>query len=478
MGTDNKIDACYMTQAQNMFKKLGLNPKGVKNNLEAMQLFSSLYFDSQSKELYISDIDTDKNGSVSLKEYAAMLQRARVETQRENPSLDKKDEKVGESELLSDFMLHGAIPYLLSEAKKYSPQNYAKIEEKLRNGTFTISGSTTKNLLKTKVKGFDHTMAIDYTLIPYQTLSVFYPKFKKHFFDKLAQGEVTQYQMTRDDKQIVVIQDKPSTNIFATGEVLEQKEIYAIDNPQNPISISQPSAVPKMNYVAPKELEQVNSDPFEKRIAQEICQKVLTPQFIDEHSKNVQKIIKNKRDFAQFTQTLGEEIQKVLQTNVSQEVSDKNFVDKVAFYDDETKKITVSYPKFENFYDLFQRKETPKDKIKQKLFAAITETIAHEYMHAAQFACIKNPPKNATPEELAMRAKYKKNSEGYLNAADSVTLYGSFVKYFSQPLEIGPKILEADIEEHIDDYFNNNKKPKLLTRSLQSKQKNHAKQGT
>lgn len=478
MGTENRIDACYMAQAQNLFKQLGLDPKGVKAKKEAMPLFNSIPFGA-SKDNYIKSIDTNKDGFISSKEYAAMLKRANDESHSANSPQDKFDKNDGitdERELLSDFVQHGAIPYLLSEAKKNSPQNYKKVEENLRNGTFTLSGDSEyniKNIFKTKVNGSDHVSAIIYTLVPYQALTELFPKYKGHFFDKLAQGVVQKQQMTSGE-QVTFTQNLPDKDFFSTGQILEQKEVFAENNPQKPISISRPSPILKFGYTLPKEPDHIDSDPLETVMAQKICQKVLTAQNLETYEKTILQSVRNPKKFTRFTQTLGEEIQKALETNVSQEISDKHFINKGAFYSDKTKTITFSQSGFEDFYRSLQSVGVPKNKIKQKLLLEIIKQIAHEYGHAAQYDFIKNPPKNATPEQLALIEKYEKNNKEYLDTTDSIILYGSIERYASQPMEASPHKLEIDIEEHFNKWNKSRKNKPLLTKTKSAR---HTKQG-
>lgn len=474
MGTDNRIDACYTAQAQNLFKKLKLNQNGVKVNEEAYQLFTWLRTGA-SKYLYMNSVDTDKDGSISAKEYAVILQRADKESRSGKLTSDrmqKNDGKADGMELLSDFAQHGAIPYLLNEAKKYTPTKYAQIEQRLKNGNFIVTREKDYNLLQEKQDGVNLATMISNALTQYEDINIMmskFGKFKKIFFEKLAQGEVPKYEVATGGSGVNVTQDYLTEFNPPNGQVSEKTKKYSLDNMQNPTS-SDPNPVSKIKYAVP-DTETLDEDSLEKAAVKEICKKVLTAGQLEGYSRNITEIIKDKQKFSQFVSTLGSNVDKVLKTGASLIVTDEKFDDRAGFYERDKNRITISHPYFTRLQESLDALGVPEEKIKQSLLKETVEIVAHEYWHAAQYAFTKNPPQKATPQELVTIAKYKKNFEGTLDPTDSITLHGSADKYATQPLEKSAFDLMADIDEHINTWQDNRKSLRLLANRMPIKPK-------
>jgi hypothetical protein len=420
MGTDNKIDACYLAQAQNKFKQLKLNQKGVKVKEEAMQLFSALPFGA-SKYSYIESIDTNKDGSISVIEYAKFLQRAGKEAlsgQLHYDKTKKNDGKVSETEIWSDFAQYGATPFLLGEAKKFSPEKYAQIEQRLKTGTFAVTGERDDNLFREKLDGANLVTAISKATQEYETIEVLFPNVKKPFFDKLAKGEVLKFVM-------------PSSTMLDT-------------------------------------------DSFEKKAAQEICKNAFSDEKLEGYYKDILDTVDDKQKFSRFTKSLGEDIKNVLKVNPSIAITDEKFEEQIGFYDEDKNQITISSPYFTSLKESMKNKGDSEDEIKQELLRATLEVVSHEYLHAAQYVFIKNPPTNATPEELAVLTRWRKNLDNYLTISDSKKLYGSKNEYAKQPAEKSAYNLMIDIDMYLQKWFDNRKDKKILT----LKQENHASKGS
>lgn len=460
MGTDNKIDACYMTQAQNLFKKLKLNPKGVKIKEEAMQLFSTLPFGA-SKYAYIESIDTDKDGNISVQELASVFQRADKEGYSSKLAYNNalKDDRITNiTELSSDFAQHSALPFLLNEAKKHSPEKYSQIEQKLKTGTFSITGEQDYNLLHKEQDGINRTNMISEATRSYENLALFTPGFKKMFFEHLASGNVAQYDTGNKGKELTVKQDRVNTTHLNETEILQTETTYPIDNPQKTISVSKPRPVSKLQYTPPKNLPQsLEADPIEKLIAKEICEKVLTPEQVKKYEKDILKTTKDKKSFTQFAENLGAKINQTLKIKPSLSITNEKFKEKGGFYDNEKNEIVLSYPAVAPLQKSIESMGVPNKVVKQILLKTTIGIIAHEYGHAAQYAFIKNSPKKATPEENIAIAKYKQNFNEYLYPTDAITLYGSMDKYMTQPIENSSLNLMLDIKKHINKILKNKK---------------------
>lgn len=474
MGTDNKIDACYMTQAQNLFKKLGLNPKGVKVKEEAMQLFSGLSFGA-SKYLYIETLDTDKDGNISVLELAGMYERADKKGRSGKLVLDnahKKDGITDKTEITSDFVQYGAIPYLLSEAKKYSPEKYAQIEQRLKMGTFSITGEKDYNMLEQKQEGKNLASLVSVATGNYESLTLFAPNFKKMFFENLAQGKVPEYKVMPEVKGVAVVQDELKKVATAGSQINEKEKTYSIDNPQKVIINESQHPVSKLEYPTNPSLQTLDADPLEKTAAWEICKKVLTPQQLEDYYKDILTTVNDKEKFARYAQDLGAKINQTLNINPSLVVTDKKLEDKAGFYDPEKNEVTLSSASLKDLQASLESAGVAQDKIKQELLRWSVEMISHEYLHAAQYAFTKKPPQNATKEEMAVIDKYAKNFKEYLDSSDSIALYGSSDEYAKQPIEKSTNDLMVDIDQHIKNWLENKKSKPLLTKTLK-----HAKQG-
>lgn len=468
MGTDNKIDACYMTQAQNLFKKLKLDPKGVSVKLEAMQLFSSLHF-CESKYSYIESVDTNKDSLISVQELASVFQRADKEGRSGKLAYDntqKNDGITDKTELLSDFVQHGAIPYLLSETKKHAPEAFPKIKERLTKGVFSITGEQDYNLRHNEQYGINLTTMVSEATNKYESLIFLAPNFKKMFFDNLASGIIAQYDVEANGKELKVKQDQVNVTRLGETEILQTETAYAIDNPQKPITTSKPYPVPKLKYAIPKTLlERFKSDSFENFVATTIREKVLTPQQVKKYEKEFSKALKDKESFTQFTQNLGAKINQALGINPSLFITNEDFKDKAGHYDSAKKEVVISYPKIPSLQKSLESVGVPDEKIKRELFDYTIGLMVHEYGHAAQYAFIENPPQSPTPEEKTIIADYRQNSKEFLFPKDSETLYGSIDKYMTQPLENNSFGLMIDTKNHTNKILKNNSDKQLSTKT-------------
>lgn len=431
MGTDNTINQRYVAQARNVFEKLGLNSKGkgVKVNEEAMQLFGTLHFGA-SKYEYVKSTDTNNDGHVSVNELAEVLGRAAKENSFGFVASDKKkkdDDAAVQTALLSDFLQHGATSYLLGEAKKVNPAKYAQVEQRLKDGTFTISGEYSDNLFREKQDGTRLATAISKTIQEYETLETISPKLKGAFFDKLANGEALAFLM-------------PSSKTRDT-------------------------------------------DSFEKKLAQGLCQNVFTKEKLDGYEKEILANLNDRQKFSQFITRMGAEVQK--QTNLQLEtevktpifVIDEKFEDRIAGFDWTKNEIQISYPVLISVRDEMKSKGASAEEIGQELIRQIIEVVPHEYLHAGQYAKAKKPFKTATPEQLAVAESWGKNFDNYLYVSDSIKQYGSISAYAKQPIERSANNLMTDIDRYYQKYRADKKVVKAPDKHILAKQETPAKQG-
>lgn len=430
MGLNNRIEPCYVRQVLNSPNAPEPKSKGLSVNNEALKFFDTLP-DGSSKLFYVKSLDTNGDDFLDENELANGYKRSDKNSNQERDEWGgislRDDGKTTNDELLNDFALHGAIPYLLSETKKFNPEKYTQIEQRLRTGTFTTTEEFDDNFFREKQSGGRLVSSVIKAVQEYENLEKVSPDKKGLFFDKLAKGEALDFLR------------------LASVE----REAYSLEH----------------------------------KIAQKLCKNVFTKEKLEDYRANILDIVKDRQTFSQFATAMGEKVQKevnlVLKTEVKASiiVTDEKFEDKIAHCDYEKKEITISRPSFTSLQESMKKKGDSDDKVKWEFVRQITEVIPHEYLHAGQYAVAKNPPKNASPEQLAVIKKWENNFANYLDISESKKRYGSTKKYAQQPIEDSAYHLMWDIDKYLQREFPNTETIKPPKEINVAKRKAHTKQG-
>lgn len=437
MGTDNSIQPCYLTQAQDMLRKHTQD-----SNVTPSEQTASL-FDVVGKD--------GKKPDISVEELASLLQRGCTNTNRAEKLEENTDIGMSSTAVTSSctFAKDNPILFLLSEAKKYSPDKYEQIKARLSTGTFTINTLVevgyghSSNLLKHEKDGFPISGAINTVFEDYNELANLVKKFapnseiRKIFFDKLAEGQLPSWTL-----------GKPKNIIF--GERLENEGRLTTFNFDDAKLISTQSfPLPQIRQNLPLEAS-FDKDPMEKKAAAKICKNFLSPEQVQEYDKHILEMIKDEEGFSMFLKTLGKNIGKTLKVNPSQTFGDPGYRPKIN---------QVSILPAKNYIDRKEGHEynghSPQE-IKRWLIKEIFYTTSHEYYHAAQKASTKKPPKNANAKQRAIIAEYKQNYdhlENYMLPGESVKLYGSTSGYANQAIEKSALEMSLDVAACVDDSY-------------------------
>jgi len=174
---------------------------------------------------------------------------------------------------------------------------------------------------------------------------------------------------------------------------------------------------------------------------------------------------------------MGGEIEKELEVKTPIFVTDEKFEDKVACFDWKKNEIKISQPALTSIRDSMRSKGASADEIRQELTRQIIEIVPHEFLHAGQYAKVKNPPRNATSEQLAVIESWRKNFDNYLDISESKKKYGSTNAYAEQPIEKSANNLMTDIERHFQKWRTNRKNVKPSTPESLVKQDINEKKG-
>lgn len=426
MELNNRVESCYMRQAQ--FSS-GLSPKdkGLRVNGEALQLFDNLPNEA-SKLFYVNSLDTNGDGFLSLKELAAAYQRADKNGNQERNEwggISLRDNgKTTKDEVLNDFALHGAGPYLLREAKKVNPEKYAQVEQRLKSGTFTVTGEYNDNLLKKPLSGNRLGKQITEAVREYENLERVFPEERKSFFNKLAEGEA-----------VGLVNPFPKKNVSfpITLENLAQK-----DNA---------------------------SDPITKKIAQKLCEEVFTQEKVKNYSNNVLDAVKNPQKLSAFLTTIGNDINKTLALSTTTTVKNKQSIE-LGKYTWSSDKISTFYPKIKEKEESLTKNNTPEPIKRQELLSfVLSKIVSHEYMHAVQNDVSHKPPSNLSFRELMIRDAWiqNRNYGNYYTCNDITNC--DYNRYAKQPLEKSALNLEKDVEQHLKYLFAEEKRLEALAQN-------------
>lgn len=462
MGKNNRIDACYMTQAQNLFKQLGIQGKGKKVE-NASSLFGALNFlddyDS-SKKAYFKEIDTDKDNFISEKEFAYVLQRADKQGRTGDNINDKNgrnNQVVDAFDLNCDFAKNGARKFLLDEAKKQNPEKYQQIKERLMKGNFTVTGRAGEseiNLLQQPTDGKDLAAELNEAVKRYEGIGFSIKDNKQQaiaarkFLDRLADGQIVSYDVDSEKKTITFFEDKVNHEL-----ILRKEQSFDLVNPQN---LQEPKGflVGRATINSPEET--LDKDFLEKTAAKAICDQVLAEQLRD-IDNNILEAIDNPQNFSALVQKLSSGIKKTLGVKTSVSISDNVEKNGTGFYNRETDEIEISYSQFKSYKDHLEKTGTLTEKLKQQLVKHIIGTITHEYWHSKQNTLTTTTPAGATPQEIAIIKKYSENNMHYLTFQRSLKFFGSTDKYTQQPKEKSAFDMETDIYTFIDKWYANKK---------------------
>lgn len=428
MGTDNRVRPCYIRQVQNSPNAPESKSKGLRVNDQALRFFDTLP-EGPSKSFYVKSLDADGDGFLSVNELAAAYQRADINGNQERDEWGgislRDDGKTTHDELMNAFALDGAIPYLLSKAKEANPEKYAQIEQRLKTGTFTTTEEFDDNFFREKQRGGQLVSSVIRAVKEYENLEKVSPDKKGLFFDRLAKGEALDFL-------------RPAS---------KEREAYS----------------------------------FENNAAQRLCKNVFTREKREGYRAMILNVIKDRQTFSQFATAMGEEVQREISLELKTEVktpiiiTDEKFEDKIAYYDWRKNEIALSRPILTSLRDSMKSKGDSDDKIKRELVRQIIEVIPHEYLHAGQYAAVKNPPKDATPEQLAVIKKWANNFANYLDISESKKRYGSTKEYAQQPIEDSAFHLMWDIDKYLQKEFPSTETIKPPTENTVAKRKTFAK---
>lgn len=489
MGINNSIDACYLEQAKNLFKQLKAGKDGVSLD-HADDLLSAsevILFSQEAKNRYIENINTDKNKFISVEEFARVLQRADQQGRTGNvftDNLGRNNKVVDDSDLECDFAKNAALPFLLSEAKKYCPEKYAQIERNLRNGTFTITGGFNHdthrdddiNLMKNSLSGYRYADAVVKANQAYELLKGYAQHIapnanvQKLFFEKLASGEVSLYDLDSEKRTLSLMQDgifsnKPTSDGRKNLKVSHYEETYNLDNLQATpstnwfsrrlINLVQGAFKTRtgMNYRDPAK-GTIGNDPIEKATVKKLLSEVLTDDQLKYYNDNILQAVDDPKKFAELSAKLGASIRKSMNLHgINQVISDAQTDGTLGYYVSQNKSITLYRSSLKVIKDGIEKTGATPDLVKQELMRRFISTVAHEYFHAKQDALTVNPPVHATPQEKAIIAIYKESFDNYTDSDDDIQIFGTIKENIDQPVEKSAHNLTLDVDNYIDNWF-------------------------
>lgn len=452
MSVNEKIDACYVTQAQNLFKKSNADSSGIKIE-QAGSLFNAINLDTayrDSKDTYLRGVDANNDGSISVEELASVLQRA--DKQKATVAYDtrtRNNQVTNSVELNCDFAKNGALPFLLSEAKTKDPEKYEQIKKRLETGAFTVTGTNRSqdiNLLQKQTDGSNYAGVMNETARRYEFLKdVPNSNVSKIFLDKLAQGQVPKYEITPDGK--ITFKE----HNYKDNSVSETEETYNLRNAEKPIS-AKTAPAESLTYKQPKKIS-LDKDPLGNAASEKINKEVLTDEQLKYYDDHILEAVDDPQKFCELTEKLSADMKKAYNVNTSHITITEDVGSLAGGYNQKIDKVIIPYSTYTSMKDGLEKAGVPKEKMQQELAKALVGTIAHEYWHAKQIDLTKNPPSNASPEELANIAAFKDNSENYLSGFYNFKMSGSGKDYTEQPLEKSAYELEASVDKHIDDWY-------------------------
>lgn len=461
MRLDNGIPSCYFNQAQNLFNKnFGKNkttaPESV-NIKQAGQLFHAIKLDSKnyknSKLTYLKKTDTNGDGFISVAELAKVLERADKEAWKNSKdpldTMDKDDQIASAMEIQEDFNKHGAIPYLLTEAKAQTPEIYKQIKNKLEEGDFTITGekpNEDSNLLRESINGSPYTEAINETIGRYEVLAQKAPSLRKTFLYGLANGQVPFFNMDLNEKtNKITFSDRQvdeKGRIYLTMEDFDRKNATSLATMSDSIrSESIHDIVPAVTYTTA--VGRVYKNPEAEATAKKICENILTDnnlQYVDEH---ILEAIDNPQKFKELTKKFEKPMQKLLGINIPIVVS-KTEEDYAGQYD--YNQINIDYKNIKELKNSLEQAGVPSNKMKEYLAKNLLGIISHEYWHAKQDSLGK------IGLQSDVSKKYNLKND-YISAENSIRAFGDARRYNEQPIENSAFIVNAYIHKYITKWY-------------------------
>lgn len=463
MATDNKIEACYLEQARNLYNRIKpeqRTPKGVPLQ-NAASLFSVIGLDTkdfkQSGAVYLKKVDADGDGSISVEELATVLQRADKESFKDSRfplDIKARNDQIAESqEIQEDFNKYGAIPYLLAEAKAQTPKLFPKIESRLRMGDFTVTGEKPDedtNLYRESVNGVFHTNSVRRTTLRYDVLAQKAPTLKKAFLSSLADKQVPFYDMEIDE----------NTNniVFNTRQLDEKRRPYpkiemfiredgtslgAMPGPKESESIL--SKIPQLTDVP--SVFDVYKDPKAEETAKKVCKEVITAKNLEFIDENILEAIDNPQKLEALVKKFEKPMQKIYDVSTTMIITETD-EDYAGAYDPENNKIKVNYKGIQEGKKGLEEAGVSKNKIKDYLTNHFFEILTHEYWHANEDVAGK----------LQFQDDFLKKywlDNGYIRYADSIRAFGDASRYSEQPSEKSSYLVNSIVDKHIRQWYAN-----------------------
>lgn len=456
--TTDKIEACYLEQARNLYNRIKpeqQTAKGVPLQ-NAASLFSTIQLDSQyfehARQIYLKGIDTNGDGTISIDELATVLQRADKESFKNSTdpiSIGTRNDKIADAyEILSDITTHGVIPFMLKEAKsKTTPEQYKKIEKRIKTGAFTITSKTGEedvNLLKRPTKDTGYVDAITNAYFRYEKLIKNLPQLKQVFWNKLTQGQVPSFNPDNDTVTFKSAEVNDNNKTYTYLEMFNRKDGKSLLTMTSSIGSESLSDKIAITYDPPL-VGDVYKDPLAEAAKQKIIKEVLTDenlQYVDEHILNA---IDNPQKLAQLIKKIEKLMQKALGLNTTMYVEEKETYFSGG-HDKENNRIAIAFKNIEGLKNSYEELGISKDKMKKALVANIFKTISHEYWHAGENLAIKN-------SQHPMAKEYKENYKHYLINTESIRIFGDTRQYYEQPVEKGSYIVEMGVDNYIKQWY-------------------------
>lgn len=457
MGTDNRIEPCYLEQAQNFYRLRGLNPNGETYKKFSAALFAGQYTNEAS--VYWQAIDTDKSKSITPEKLARAFQRADQKSfvdSKDPYDLGYTNDKIcDKDEMTADIVKYGMIPYLLQEAKKNtSPEKYQQIAERLKTGAFTITGEKRKddiNLLKSETTGRSYPNNILWVDYRYEELAKKTPGLRQLFWDKLASGQVPFFKKLPSE-EVIVSEDKVKGygDIYSTSETVDKNGALKMST-EDSTGHDTVSAHMPFNY-SPVDRGRPYEDSLAEKEVKKFNTQVLTNENLEYFDSHILEALDSPEKLAKFIKIAEKPSQTAFELRTKMFV-DKDRTDVAGEYQPIDDKILIAYKYLTEHKTMLQRGGVPEDKTKEALLCELFDTIIHEYYHPKQYDYIDNPPKNLSPTEEKMIRKYEDSHKYDIDCDGNIMIHGDMRQCHAQPSEQSPNLVGLRVRSHIKQWY-------------------------
>lgn len=450
MATDNKIEACYLEQARNLYNRIKpeqRTPKGVPLQ-NAASLFSIIELDSkyfkQSGAIYLKKVDADGNGAISVEELATVLQRADKESFKDSRyPLDiqaKNDQIADKWEIQEDFNKYGGVPYLLTEAKAQTPKLLPKIENRLKMGDFTVTGEKSEddsNLFKENVNGVFYTKAIRRATLRYDILAQQAPAMKKAFLSSLADKQVPFYDMEIDENTNNIVFNTRQLDDKATP--FPKVEMFIREDGTSLGAMPGPKESESIRDIIPgitsrPVIGRVYKDPEAEAAAKKVCEDVITETNLQYVNKSILEALDNPQKFEALVKKFEKPMQKAYGVNTSMVLTKEN-EDFAGQYHNH--QIQINHKGILEYKKELEKTGVSKDKIREFFTHKFFIILTHEYWHAKS-------------DDLGRRELQGDNAENdYISYEDSIRVFGDASRFSEQPSEKSSFLVNSIVDKHI-----------------------------